>query len=255
MKLLTCTAIGTMAMCMLASCRSVSPGLLAGEWEVTSLGNRQVTASTSTPYLGFADSLIYGFTGCNRLTVRNNAEALKKGKIDFSRVATTLMACPDAPYETAFMEALSKATKVRTEGDRMQLSDGDRNVVMELTRRKLTAEGLHGEWNVVELQGRPVPQEDDDVPFLGFDTKNGRLYGFTGCNRMTGSIRLEELLAGRADFSRIGTTRMLCADDRYEAVLLSTLSDVRTVTSRHGFLILEDGKGKILVKLSRAERK
>lgn len=255
MKSLRQTTIGAMAILALASCRSFAPDRIEGEWVATTLGDRQVTDSTAAPYIGFEGTRLYGHTGCNRLTTTLSPEALKKGILDHPEIATTMMACPDAPYETAFMEALTRAARIQAKGDRMQLADKDGRVVMKLVRRRLTAEWLEGEWDVVELQGRPVPQEDDDVPFLGFDTKQGRLYGFTGCNRMTGTLHVEDMLSGKADFSRTGTTRMLCADDRYESVFLAALSDARTVTSQDGFLVLRDGSGKTVVRLARSNRK
>lgn len=44
---------------------------------------------------------------------------------------------------------------------------------------------LEGEWNVVELAGQSVNTKQQ--PFIGFDTREMRVYGYGGCNRLMGS--------------------------------------------------------------------
>ena len=57
------------------------------------------------------------------------------------------------------------------------------------TARDMVSENdICGEWNVVEIQGEPVRAQS--TPFIGFDTKKGRVYGYSGCNRITGSLDL-----------------------------------------------------------------
>ena len=49
------------------------------------------------------------------------------------------------------------------------------------TARDMVSENdICGEWNVVEIQGEPVRAQSN--PFIGFDTKKGRVYGYSGCN-------------------------------------------------------------------------
>lgn len=45
---------------------------------------------------------------------------------------------------------------------------------------------LEGEWNVVELAGQSVNTKQQ--PFIGFDTREMRVYGYGGCNRLMGSF-------------------------------------------------------------------
>ena len=57
------------------------------------------------------------------------------------------------------------------------------------TARDMVSENdICGEWNVVEIQGEPVRAQSN--PFIGFDTKKGRVYGYSGCNRIMGSLDL-----------------------------------------------------------------
>ena len=73
-----------------------------------------------------------------------------------------------------------------------------------------------GEWSVTNLNGQNITPSDE-TPFLGFDTSKGHVYGFTGCNRLTGEINLKDFANGKPNFSKMGMTRMLCPDDTYES--------------------------------------
>ena len=54
---------------------------------------------------------------------------------------------------------------------------------------------LDGEWNIVEVEGKKINKGDcENVPFLGFDTKKSNLYGNTGCNTLTGALKVNAKL-------------------------------------------------------------
>ena len=113
-----------------------------------------------------------------------------------------------------------------------------------------TVDGMAGEWNVTEIEGQSITP-GDDTPYLGFDLKEGTLYGFTGCNRLTGTLDARRLAAGEADFSRLGMTRMLCRDDRYEASFVKALAGVRKAEVEDGTMYLKGSDGKTLVVLKK----
>lgn len=109
---------------------------------------------------------------------------------------------------------------------------------------------LSGRWDVVQIDTLHIQPTDDSTPYLGLDLKKKLLYGFTGCNRLTGEIDPAALAAGRVDFSRIGCTRRLCQDDRYEAMLLTTLPAVCGLSiSSPTELHLTDKQGNTLLVL------
>lgn len=45
---------------------------------------------------------------------------------------------------------------------------------------------------MTNIGGRAITPSDE-TPFLGFDLNEGNIYGFTGCNRLTGSMNLKSL--------------------------------------------------------------
>lgn len=59
--------------------------------------------------------------------------AIIKGKADFTKVGTTMMACPDDKYERKFLSALSRVKKAVAEKSVIKLVDAEGNTVMELT--------------------------------------------------------------------------------------------------------------------------
>lgn len=251
MKLFGKAAVGFLSGFLFYSCHSISPEKLGGEWELRQLDGMSVESTDVTPYIGFEGSRIYGFTGCNRLALQVSDETLANGRVDFSQVSVTMMNCPDARYESAFLAAMAEVKKLRTKGGSLQLLDEQGKVRLEFAERKLTRQLLEGEWNVVEIQGMSVAQDDGNAPFLGFDTKEQRVYGFTGCNRLTGTFHLEQVLKGEVDFSAAAMTRMLCAEDKYESKFMSALSKARKLSYRNGFMMLLDGEGHPLIKLRR----
>lgn len=67
---------------------------------------------------------------------------------------------------------------------------------------------MNGEWNIVEINGTAVvPGQGQQIPFIGFDTTTGKVYGYTGCNRLIGSIDVNAK-AGTIDLGALGSTRM-----------------------------------------------
>ena len=94
------------------------------------------------------------------------------------------------------------------------------------TKEAASLSSLNGEWNIIEVNGSAiVPAENQELPFIGFDTATGKVYGNSGCNRMMGSIDLNSK-PGTIDMSRLGSTRMACPDMSGERELLQALDKV-----------------------------
>lgn len=94
------------------------------------------------------------------------------------------------------------------------------------TRNAVTLSSIGGEWNIIEINGIVVvPAPDQEFPFIGFDTKNGKVYGNSGCNRMAGSFDVNAK-SGTIHLGAMGSTRMACPDMTVEQNVLSALSRV-----------------------------
>lgn len=255
MKLTTTTAALTLAALTLTSCASrltLTADELAGEWTVTRLDGTTVEPGNDVPYLGFDSTRVYGFTGCNRLTGSLPGRKMKRGEVDFGRVATTMMACPDSRYEQPFMNALRQTERMLLADGQLVMVGADRREVMALERRPFAVTSPNGTWDVVELRGQAVTP-GEDTPYLTIDLNRFRISGFTGCNRITGSLRPGEIEGGNPDFSKLGTTRMACPDDKYEERFMQALRATTSLMTSGQTMLLKDAGGQTLVKLKKRQ--
>lgn len=95
------------------------------------------------------------------------------------------------------------------------------------TRNAATLSSISGEWNIIEVNGAAVvPAPGQEFPFIGFDTKAGKVYGNSGCNRMMGTFDVNAK-PGTIDLGAMGSTRMMCPDMAVEQNVLSALSQVK----------------------------
>lgn len=103
-----------------------------------------------------------------------------------------------------------------------------RYVILRFDKRSRFFIIFNGEWNIIEVNGSAiVPAENQELPFIGFDTATGKVYGNSGCNRMMGSIDLNSK-PGTIDMSRLGSTRMACPDMTTEQNVLNALGQVKS---------------------------
>lgn len=95
------------------------------------------------------------------------------------------------------------------------------------SRNAADLSSISGEWNIVEINGTAVvPAPGQEFPYIGFDTKTGRVSGNSGCNRMMGSFDVNAK-PGTIDLGALASTRMACPDMTVENNVLSALSQVK----------------------------
>lgn len=118
------------------------------------------------------------------------------------------------------------------------------------TQKNAVAE-LTGEWNIVVVGNTAVSvPEGEDMPFIGFDAKEGRLFGNTGCNSLLGSYTADSA-KGTVTFSNLGSTRMMCPDMTLEDNLLQVLPTVAAYhATTDGGIELTTANGTPLITLS-----
>lgn len=109
---------------------------------------------------------------------------------------------------------------------------------------------LNGEWAVVRLGDKAIVPTDR-TPYLGFNVNDGQVYGFTGCNRLTGSLNAEKFMKGKVTFGALATTRMLCQDDAYEGEFLATLGQARQTEVSANEIKLKDAAGRVIMVLNK----
>ena len=90
----------------------------------------------------------------------------------------------------------------------------------------------------------------EEAPFLGFDAKDNNVYGCTGCNRLTGTLKVKG--NGGIDFGQMGCTQMLCANMEVERLVLDALGKTAKYSlDGTGKLSLTDKGGKTVILLEK----
>lgn len=107
---------------------------------------------------------------------------------------------------------------------------------------------LAGEWEIVEVDNKPISAEE--TPFLGFNVKEGQLYGNTGCNSVMASFSTDEG-SSNLSFDAVGSTKRMCADMTTEDAILQALGAVKGFTLEGGKLMLNNADGKELMELKK----
>ena len=225
MKLNKLMAATLMVGGLMTSCSNYNPENLAKEWDVVKIGTENVIPGPKAPFIGFENNGVYGYTGCNRI---NAGIKLSGNNIDAKNIAVTMRLCPDAVYEQSFLTALNNAEEIKEAGENFEVLDKEGNSLMTFTPRTLDTKLLEGQWNLTEMNGEEL-KDTEDIPFLIFDLKENRLAGFTGCNRLTGTLNIEKLKDCVADFSNLGMTRMMCQDNHTEANFVEALGQAKTL--------------------------
>jgi copper homeostasis protein (lipoprotein) len=102
-----------------------SPGLLGTDWKLTYLGDvpaEQFKDQRDVHILLQKDDRVTGSDGCNLL---NGGFTLEGDRLAFSRIATTMMACPQgAEQEQRFHRALANTARYRIVTEFLELMDG-----------------------------------------------------------------------------------------------------------------------------------
>jgi heat shock protein HslJ len=98
------------------------------------------------------------------------------------------------------------------------------------------------QWTLLQLDGEAVKSNARGAPTLSLASKDRRLSGFAGCNRMIGGYELD----GEAvKFTGMATTRMACIDVTPEEPLLRALAATTRWRVTGNTLELFDASGTV----------
>jgi heat shock protein HslJ len=119
-------------------------------------------------------------------------------------------------------------------------TNGGETTVYEGCGSYITDYRLHDIWVLEEMKGTPVSKEDFDgreVPNMEININNNRFSGFSGCNRMTGSLFYEQDVLR---FTQIASTRMACPSMDKETEFLTALQATTTYKVENNRLYLSN---------------
>lgn len=105
---------------------------------------------------------------------------------------------------------------------------------------------INGLWQLLYVNGNKVVKEKagKDIPALEFKTADNSVTGTTGCNRITGKIRVTPYLV---DFENLAATRMMCSNAIYETPMLQLLRGSLSYTLENEALIFTKEGKQVLV--------
>ena len=120
----------------------------------------------------------------------------------------------------------------------------------------ISVRALTGEWSIVSIEGEDTASLLPDgakAPTLQFSDE-GRLSGFAGVNRFSGSLDTEKLISGKWDVGQVVSTKMAGPPElmALEQRILSALDSADAIVSTGGSVVLT-AKGKESLALVRAE--
>ena len=138
--LLKCGAIGILM--LISGCASnkgiVSADKLEGMWSITEIKGESIAGKTENqPFLEFnvKENRVHGNAGCNIINGSFTREEGKNTSLRFSRMMSTMMACPDLDVERRVLESLETVRFVEKEkNDVLVLLDADKTEVLRLEK-------------------------------------------------------------------------------------------------------------------------
>lgn len=235
---------------------------LYGEWIAMDVNGLKVTGD-DRPYVIFEATPenpfvlnLYANNGCN--TLNGQVSVTPGGKMEsHSNMASTMMMCPDAPYEMGVTLALNNVKKyaLEKEGSDYTLYMRDAADKNLMTLRKSGISFLNGAWAVTSVNSEAIPSEVEmqlviDIPEL-------KIHGNAGCNTLNGSIFIDPAKQNSIQFTDLATTRMTCPYIAKEQALLIALEQVDTARpgSTADTVNLLDNQGKTIITLGRLNLK
>lgn len=227
--------------------------LLAGEWQVASVGETEITAEENVPYVNFdvAQGRFYADNGCN---IVNGSFVYDKGWLTCSGVISTMKYCVDVPYEAEFNSAFNPAPGVEVASKRIgqetYLYLNNSKGVTLVTLRKHNMEFLNGNWQVASINGKAI---DDEEATVFFDIAELKIHGNTGCNYFNGQIYIDPNRSNAIDLSNMGMTRMACPKSGQEQAMMVALESAATAISggNGATALLLDKSGKEVMTIKR----
>ncbi|MBO0341895.1 MAG: META domain-containing protein [Bacteroidota bacterium] len=124
---------------------------------------------------------------------------------------------------------------------------GGETTVYEGCGSYITDYRLHDIWVLEEMKGAPISKENfggRDVPSMEININNNRFSGFSGCNRMTGSLFYEQDVLR---FTQVASTRMACPNMDKETEFLTALQGSTTYKIENNRLYLSNGSEEHLL--------
>lgn len=191
------------------------------------------------------DTAVAGYAGCNRFNGRFSLN--DKNEFSAPTLATTMMLCMHKHAEEAFLKNLALDKLVLSIDENGQLVfKKDGAIVLEFEEGTapekgpsvvsiVTDENIVGKWVLEKLGEEEASVFGENIPFIQFDTEKSTFIGHAGCNRMSGSYKLED---SHLTVGPIKSTKMACPSLEKENILVEALQNQLEASLQDGKLVL-----------------
>lgn len=225
---------------------------IEGEWTIVKVNDQVIPADDQMPYITFEEvdstgGRFYCSNGCNILN--GSYQLSPEGILTTANVAATMKYCPDVNYDST-ISALLGGELTPT----VAISTLGHDTILTLKANDLTVVGrrhnmdfLNGQWQVVQLNGKPINDEEANI-FI--DINELKIHGNTGCNFFNGTIYIDPQQSNSIDFGNMGLTRMACPKYEQEQAMMLALEQTTTaIKGSHGRVLFLDAQGTPLLEL------
>lgn len=121
----------------------------------------------------------------------------------------------------------------------------------ETEEKKTVVTTLDGEWDVIAVRSRVVENgAGETLPYVGFDLRSKRVYGYGGCNRVQSTLEVNSE-EHSLKFGYPTTTLMSCDNMDLEQSVLSAFFDARSYKFIGDGVVLISQNGKPVLSLRR----
>lgn len=226
--------------CKTTNNSSSAMDITTSEWKLVSVNTEKgvITPENAMkqPTLKInADGKVNGQGGCNGFfgTVKIDGK-----KIDFSKMASTMMACQHMEIETAYLKALEEVDSYEVKSGNLILKKGKNTLVTLSLATTLDITSL--EWRVVSVEtekGVLMPENAMKQPTLRVNA-DGTYFGQGSCNGFRGTVKID---GKKVDFADPAATLMACPSLEFETAYINALREADSYEIKNGDLIL---KGK-----------
>jgi heat shock protein HslJ len=96
------------------------------------------------------------------------------------------------------------------------------------SKKAVQLSDLEGSWQIVKLNGKSLPSNMENEPFILFNTKESRIHGNAGCNIFNGKINTRRASSNSISFPNTITTMMSCPNLETEQQIMEAINSVKS---------------------------
>nr|WP_299031102.1 META domain-containing protein [uncultured Tenacibaculum sp.] len=195
---------------------------LAGEWNVTSLYDREFYETANAPSLtiDLNKNRISGNDSCNNYTGQITNVTSQSLKI--KAVATTRRLCFIMEVANSYNKALGEINTYLIKGNNLIFFNEEGKKIVSFTKsvKNKPDASLNGDWVAVRIEGAPINRMIK-APRLNISLEEMRLSGNNGCNEYT--TQINKISESRIEIGHITATQKMCRDMQIGADYLKML--------------------------------